>query len=123
MTACVCHGETCAKCGGFCGDNCPGYPHNQFPPIPQQIANAAAATARVGWAVLKNEQVKVSQDVLAQRRAICSTCNHWVNGRCELCGCYTKLKLRLATEKCPAGKWGATIDEEVVSTAKSIEVV
>ncbi len=40
------------------------------------------------------------------RRAICNTCPNRTNlGRCKKCGCFTNLKTRLTTEKCPVGKW------------------
>jgi len=42
------------------------------------------------------------------RRAACATCIHWEgkrwfgSGKCKLCGCATAIKLRMASEKCPA---------------------
>ena len=41
----------------------------------------------------------------------CKRCEHWAGesfantGKCKICGCSTQLKLRMATEKCPIGKW------------------
>jgi hypothetical protein len=50
----------------------------------------------------------VSEDQLNKRWNKCQTCEHWERGtvfaHCRKCGC-TKLKLWLATEICPAGKW------------------
>lgn len=53
-----------------------------------------------------------SDEVLAERRQTCESCEHWggirggslLKGRCRLCGC-TGIKLALATSKCPASKW------------------
>jgi hypothetical protein len=45
------------------------------------------------------------------RLETCKGCEFWdesgfVNtGRCQKCGCSTQAKLRMATEKCPIGKW------------------
>lgn len=46
----------------------------------------------------------VSKDEYIKRRSICSECTGgW---RCPHCGCMLWAKIALATEKCPAGKWG-----------------
>lgn len=45
------------------------------------------------------------------RLEICKGCEFWdesgfaKTGRCKKCGCSTQAKLRMATEKCPIGKW------------------
>lgn len=39
------------------------------------------------------------------RLEICKTCPEWTGTRCKICGCFTKLKVRLEKEKCPLGKW------------------
>lgn len=50
-------------------------------------------------------------DILAEREATCRACPEWdakaINstGRCRKCGCSTWAKLRMATERCPLGKW------------------
>jgi hypothetical protein len=51
--------------------------------------------------------------VLATREATCRACPEWdataltATGRCRKCGCSTWAKLRMATERCPLGKWEA----------------
>jgi hypothetical protein len=46
-----------------------------------------------------------------ERLGICKSCDFWDptafadTGKCKLCGCSTVAKLRMATEKCPIGKW------------------
>jgi hypothetical protein len=48
---------------------------------------------------------------LATREATCRACPEWdaaalnATGRCRKCGCSTWAKLRMATERCPIGKW------------------
>jgi hypothetical protein len=52
-------------------------------------------------------------EILAEREATCRTCPEWdaqalnKTGRCRKCGCSTWVKLRMATERCPIGKWEA----------------
>ena len=51
--------------------------------------------------------------ILQERLNLCKECDYWdVNGfkktgRCQKCGCSTWAKLRMATERCPIGKWEA----------------
>ena len=52
-------------------------------------------------------------EILAEREATCRACAEWDaealnnTGRCRKCGCSTWAKLRMATERCPLGKWEA----------------
>jgi len=52
-------------------------------------------------------------EILATREATCRACPEWdaqalnATGRCRKCGCSTWAKLRMATERCPLGKWEA----------------
>jgi hypothetical protein len=54
-----------------------------------------------------------SDAALNKRLEICQGCDFWDaqgfshTGRCKKCGCSTWAKLRLATERCPIGKWEA----------------
>ena len=69
-----------------------------------RFGSAAHRFARGGFATTPPE-------ALAQREAICRACPEWDaqalngTGRCRKCGCSTWAKLRMATEKCPLGKW------------------
>ena len=69
-------------------------------------AQAAVRFARSGFTTTPPE-------ILAEREAICRACPEWdaqalnATGRCRKCGCSTWAKLRMATECCPLGKWGA----------------
>jgi predicted Zn-ribbon and HTH transcriptional regulator len=55
----------------------------------------------------------VSNKILNDRLEICKSCEFWDNsgyigtGKCKKCGCSTWAKLRMATERCPMGKWEA----------------
>jgi hypothetical protein len=64
-------------------------------------------------------------EILADREATCRACPEWDaaalnnTGRCRKCGCSTWAKLRMATERCPLGKWeAATAAPEVLTGAR-----
>lgn len=42
---------------------------------------------------------------LSIRKGICTRCPDNDLGRCLRCGCYLYSKVRIASEKCPVGKW------------------
>lgn len=52
-----------------------------------------------------------TEEVINHRRAICEDCElrskpkHGLLSRCKPCGCFVRAKVRVATEKCPKGKW------------------
>jgi len=66
----------------------------------------------------------VSDDVRLARLAICQTCEHHINGNCDLCGCGCNASNRLTnklahpTAVCPAGKWGSAEAVKQKPTAK-----
>lgn len=39
------------------------------------------------------------------RLVVCGGCDQWTGTACKICGCYTKLKVKIPEEKCPLGKW------------------
>ena len=51
--------------------------------------------------------------IYAERMRICKgdkkylPCPHYQKllSRCQICGCFLKLKARISSEKCPKGKW------------------
>lgn len=50
----------------------------------------------------------VDGDVYESRIAICGQCPHYINSRCELCGCFMQAKARINAPKeqlCPKDKW------------------
>ena len=55
-------------------------------------------------------QMTSDQD-LSLRMGVCKSCEFWdskgfhYTGSCKKCGCSTQAKLRMASEKCPIGKW------------------
>jgi predicted Zn-ribbon and HTH transcriptional regulator len=61
-----------------------------------------------------------SKDVLEERQSICKKCDEWDSisfkgtGRCKKCGCSTWAKIRMATERCPLGKWQAVDKDKII---------
>ena len=45
------------------------------------------------------------EEVLKMRWDICSGCEFLNNDKCEKCGCFMKVKHKLAMASCPEGKW------------------
>lgn len=88
----------------------PAPAHEDGPSLVDLARNFAGATARWVTAGLP----VVTQEVYAGRAVICGGCEYWQAdarlglGECTApgCGC-TSLKLWLATERCPEGKWAA----------------
>ena len=45
-------------------------------------------------------------DIALSRIRLCLGCEHLKkHTRCDKCGCFMKVKTRLAAAKCPIGKW------------------
>lgn len=42
---------------------------------------------------------------VTERLALCSQCPENRDGRCSQCGCFLRQKVRLASSRCPLGKW------------------
>jgi hypothetical protein len=77
------------------------------PSIPQMaktLSKALVAFASSGFPIPDPETFNA-------RLETCKGCEFWdksgfaKTGRCKKCGCSTQAKLRMATEKCPIGKW------------------
>ena len=45
------------------------------------------------------------EEVLKMRWDICLGCEFLKDDKCESCGCFMKVKHKLAMAKCPEGKW------------------
>jgi hypothetical protein len=84
-------------------------PPPQYPPLATQLATAAAAATRAVTAAVTGQPIWVSTEEAERRQSICDVCPEWdpARNRCTKCGC-GGLKLSLATEACPIGKWDRT---------------
>jgi hypothetical protein len=80
---------------------------SNYPPI-GQMAQTVTESA-INW--LGRGAPISSEKLINQRKVICEGCEFWNPqpikgfGRCKKCGCLTWVKIRMATEKCPIGKW------------------
>lgn len=84
--------------------------------IPKEAIAEIEKLKSAYWATVKFAKARmpsIPPKILEDRQSICRSCNQWdsqaINGtgRCKKCGCSTWAKLRMATEKCPLGKWEA----------------
>ena len=79
------------------------------PSLPQQAASLGKSL--VNWT--SSGFAPTPPDILTAREATCRACPEWDaqalnnTGRCRKCGCSTWAKIRMATERCPIGKWEA----------------
>lgn len=78
--------------------------------VPSFLTMAQTAVTSVAkWA--DNGFVSTDETTLKIRTELCKGCEFWNSqhfggtGRCMKCGCSTWAKIRMATEKCPIGKW------------------
>ena len=54
------------------------------------------------------------ENVLKKRWDLCSSCEFLTDSnKCTKCGCYMKIKHKLAPAKCPIGKWDAYTEKEI----------
>lgn len=79
-------------------------------PMPGAVTQLSAFSRAVIAAAKANRRM-VDAGTLATRKAICGDCEHHSGSRCTLCGCNLSAKQRLATESCPAKKWGIVHDK------------
>jgi len=56
------------------------------------------------------------QDIIDKRFSMCQDCEHFISAttQCKKCLCFMKVKTKLATARCPIGKW----DKEVIEGKK-----
>lgn len=81
----------------------PELPEPTFTELAENFSKATAAWTASGFKIVGEQEYQ-------SRGAICEQCPKWDGaarfglGKCRLCGC-TKMKLWLATSKCPLEKW------------------
>jgi hypothetical protein len=84
-----------------------------FPSLPRQARNLAAAATRAIGAAISRRPLLVPPDISLHRETICAACEENLSGRCRKCGCGVRAqflrKTHLATERCPLNppKWDA----------------
>lgn len=80
------------------------------------ISSKGVAKAVERWS--KGGFTIADEKLYNDRKSVCATCEEWDTkgffnmGKCNQCGCNTAVKLKLATESCPLGKWKAVNKKE-----------
>lgn len=109
--------DACAVCPKgkwkqfFCEESFVPPPHSSPVSTPPSLADMvkSAASSAATWASRGFQHA--DEATLNTRIKTCQDCEFWNSkgfhgtGRCMKCGCSTWAKLRMATEKCPIGKW------------------
>jgi len=58
------------------------------------------------WDFLDPRTMYASTEDAKVRFELCNSCDHMmITGQCTKCGCFMRLKTKLAHAKCPIGKW------------------
>lgn len=66
---------------------------------------ASTLDMRTAPQVVKNNIIH-DEDILSARWSLCSGCEFLTeSNRCTKCGCFMKVKHKLASARCPIGKW------------------
>jgi hypothetical protein len=75
----------------------------KLPSLVQQAKNLSSALANHITSGFTN----VSPEIQQSRLAMCYSCPHYLkeSNRCAKCGCNLSAKTKMATSKCPIGKW------------------
>ena len=78
-----------------------------FPSNSQMIKNLSSSLKNASKAFMKGEKVKSTKAEAEARMKICASCEEYIKeeNRCNLCGCYMRVKVVVATESCPIKKW------------------
>ena len=74
----------------------------------RSIPNLFAAVRRAARSLFVREAMTLATpEVERERYERCYGCTYRLANQCRLCTCVVKLKVLVATETCPAGRWGA----------------
>lgn len=66
----------------------------------------AAADIDLGEYIERIEpEQRASDELYAERLAVCQECEYLVSGLCRACGCYVEIRALTAARKCPYEKW------------------
>ncbi len=73
----------------------------------QKRMNELQNGAQVMPTDMLNKQNYTSDDIADSRMSICHECPSLIRitNQCRECGCFMKLKTKLAAATCPVGKW------------------
>lgn len=107
--------QVCVHPGMPAGFDCPfmDIVGREYPPLVQQARNAFGAFTRTVKALVSGKSVSLHPRVVHARMEVCRKCPKMdpLPRRCSACGCYIHLKVALATEDCPDGRWPTLVEE------------
>jgi hypothetical protein len=90
------------------GQQSPGQPQgpgaakpNSGPGLLRMAMSATKAMATFVGSGMKTTPTEIQ----AKRSQTCASCEHHTGMRCKICGCFTHVKVKMAHEDCPIGKW------------------
>lgn len=71
----------------------------------QRLRRFVSALRRFFAALFSKQQAVASAEVRQRRDFQCIVCPHLDGLVCRKCGCAQQLKILMATEECPDGRW------------------
>lgn len=85
----------------FCHRRCSNMRHPDTATMALTLVGSVVSYASKGFPNRTKEEIE-------KIKAVCSVCEFYRTKKCVLCGCNLAAKIKMATTKCPAGKWEAT---------------
>ena len=79
-----------------------------FQEVEQEVNKFTRHNNKVDMRTMPNKVKKNiihDEKVLKMRWDLCSSCEFLKDNKCEKCGCFMKVKHKMAIAKCPIGKW------------------
>ena len=71
----------------------------------QTVPNLVRAILKAVRRFLNHDAVIASSDVIHEREDRCRKCPNFDDHQCSICTCYVGLKVMIASEGCPIGRW------------------
>ena len=72
---------------------------------PASLSEAVAGLGKSLTALTKTRFAQADIEEQERRYQLCQQCGYLVRERCQLCGCFMKIKTKFKAMKCSAGKW------------------
>jgi hypothetical protein len=85
-----------------------GHRGNKYTKVPSLIDKAVSLGTAIVVSVdhiISGRKPTVDEPTRARRLATCKSCPYYRNGKCKICGCITKYKIKLLASYCPEGHW------------------
>tara|TARA_Y100000361_G_scaffold154197_1_gene178714 strand:+ start:833 stop:1189 length:357 start_codon:yes stop_codon:yes gene_type:complete len=79
----------------------------ELPSKREMAANLGKSLLRTAKAALAGDSISAADEVREKRSQLCLSCPWYMkeSKRCAKCGCVVPMKIYLAEESCPIGKW------------------